>query len=841
MKPLPIRLQYGATKATHILRFFPIIVGILFLSGCSPFVDSDQTWHDEDMEIVLQSSRTVGQTFVARHSGLNGIEIWLEPIQGGEGTLRLDLKVSPSEDDLVTSATLPITEVRQPGFYRFSFPRLRNSHGQYYYAVLELDSDALINIGAATSSSYLDGSLYADRTPLAGQIAFRLTYDRGSIGLDLLQFGFLAAVWLVAAGLLFVVPGWAALIVLQKQLLAIRGTHWAESLGVATGLGLATYPVLMLWFHLINIRAGFITIYLLLLSAAAILIRHYRPWRIRLIDLRTTFHRWRLTPTALPDSVLVFVLFLAGVSWLLPTRGLEMPLWYDSVQHGVMVQRILESGGLFSSWEPYAPYQTLSQQFGFHANVAAWAWLTGMNTPQAVIVGGQFISLVAVLALYPLGYRLGGAWGGLISVFAAAVMLIFPAYYTNWGRYPQMAGQTLLCVAGWSAWQLWHSEKGWRWGDLLLAAILIVSTVLTYYRMAFHFLALFIGVWLIAERPLKRLLEHKRWLAMILLVLATVILFSPWLVNLTKGSFLNAEGNPQSDRPLAVGIWTQITDIQIGWQAPLALVIFVGILTMLWSRHRAVAFPVVWLWLLTMLPIVRRLPLPGVGIIQDFTIQTSLYMPQAWIWSAFAGFVVERWRLVVRQWILLPVSVVIILVSVWRLPGRLQLIDRDFDLSTRPDLRAASWIQEHLPQNAFFLINGVVYTDGVSALAGDAGAWIPLLTRRGVVIPPQYALLTERPNEPGYSEAVNNLIRQLSSVPAPTSEGHALICGFPRPITHVYLGQRQGLVNKALPKKTQQPLLIPDQLMQDLAFRLIYHEDQVMIFEFDRSVCANNR
>ena len=470
--------------------------------------------------------------------------------------------------------------------------------------------------------------------------------------------------------------------------------------------------------------------------------------------------------------------------------------------------------------------------------MAFWAWFTGMATPLAVIWGGQIISLFAVLALYPLGYRIRGPWAGLVAVFVAGAFLTFPAYYTNYGRYPQMAGQALLCIAAWWVWQLWHSDEGWRAGDLVLGACLIVGTILSYYRMAFHFLAFVIAVWLVAASPLRRFVEHKRWLALVLTALVVLVLFSPWLLNLASTPFLSAESASGGGAAPGPGIWSQVMGLQIGWRAPLALVILLGTLLAVWGQGGALALPVVWLWLLVTLPIVRLLPLPGVGIIQDFTIFTSLYMPQVLIWSALAGFVVERWRLANRRWLMLPVAVLLIAVSVWRLPARLQTIDRAYDLSTRPDQRAASWIRASLPQDAFFLINGVVYSDGVSALAGDAGAWLPLMTQRDVVIPPQYALLAEQPNQPGYSEAINRLISVLNTVSAATPEGHAAICHFPRPITHVYLGQRQGLVDKALPHRTQKPMLNPDQLLQDPAFHLVYHEDQVMVFEFDRSVCT---
>lgn len=801
-------------------------------------VDSAQVNTDTGPEFVLQAGAPIGQTFVAHHAGLDGIAVWLSPVRAGQGNLTLRLAADPADPRSIASATLPAAAITGPGFYRFSFPPLQDSHSRYYYAVLESDGAAALRVGAGPADSYLDGALHVAGAPVAAQMAFRLTYERGSVVLDLIRFGLQGAVRLLAVAFLFVVPGWAVLVLLRKQRLAARCEHWAEGLAVSAGLSLSIYPILLLWLDVLHVRAGPLLAYLPGFGGLVVLVWHYRPWRVRPSALRTAVRQWWRGPNALPDGVLLIVLLLAALGWFLGTRGLEMPLWHDSVQHGVMVQRIVESGGLYTSWDPYAPYRTFSQQFGFHANVAVWAWLTGMATPEAVILGGQIISLFAVLALYPLGYRIRGPWAGLVAVFAAGVLMAFPAYYTNWGRYPQMAGQAILCIAAWWVWRLWQTERGWRWGDLLVGACLIVSTVLGYYRMAFHFLAFVLAAWLVAANPLRRFTQHKRWLALGLTALAALVLISPWLFNLAGN--LAAGGEASAGAAAAAGqeLWARIEGLSIEWREPLALVILVGTLVAIWGKGGALALPVVWLWILALLPIVRLLPLPGVDIIQDFTIQTSLYMPQALIWGALAGLAVERWRLTDRRWLLLPVAVLLIAVGVWRLPARLQIIDRAYDLSTRPDLRAAAWIRSALPQDAFFLINGVVYTDGVSALAGDAGSWLPLLTQRGVVIPPQYALVAEQPDEPGYSAAVNGLIRHLAAVSAATPEGHAAICDFPRPITHLYLGQRQGLVNKALPNKAEQPMLNPEQLLQDRAFRLVYHEDHVMIFEFDRSVCT---
>ena len=54
----------------------------------------------------------------------------------------------------------------------------------------------------------------------------------------------------------------------------------------------------------------------------------------------------------------------------------NVPLWGDSQQHSTIVQLILDHGGLFDDWAPYADIQSLTYHFGFHAFAASIAWLT---------------------------------------------------------------------------------------------------------------------------------------------------------------------------------------------------------------------------------------------------------------------------------------------------------------------------------------------------------------------------------------------------------------------------------------------------------------------------------
>ncbi len=99
-------------------------------------------------------------------------------------------------------------------------------------------------------------------------------------------------------------------------------------------------------------------------------------------------------------------------------RSLAAPMWGDAVQHGVIAQLILDNQGLFSSWQPFAEYQTLSIHFGVSALSAGLVWLSGIETVRAVLWIGQIVNVLAVLGLYPLALSLwdGDAWAGTLSV-----------------------------------------------------------------------------------------------------------------------------------------------------------------------------------------------------------------------------------------------------------------------------------------------------------------------------------------------------------------------------------------------------------------------------------------
>ena len=799
---------------------------------------------------------TIGQSFVASQAGLQAIEIEVDLSNTLSGQLVLHLRNAPdaSQDIQLSTVSLP-DAVSADGWIRFPIEVLPDSHAKYYYFFIESEGveDGRFPIQYGPPESYFNGAMYVNGKPQEGQLTFRLSYNRAAMLTDLAK-GIGAS---TGRGLLvmlvFTLPGWALLMLFQLKRERRIVRHWVEGVSVAIGLSLSSYVIIFLWANWVNLHLGGMLVWLIVAISAAFLIWHYRVWQLRLHNVLSAARTWSESDTVWADSATIMIVLVAATARLLMVRGLDMPLWDDSVQHAVITQRIIESGGLFQSWLPYSPHTTFSFHFGFHINSAVFAWVTGFDAPQAMLWGGQLFNLFAVLTLYAMAYRLKGAWAGAIVVLAAGILMEFPLFYMNWGRYPQLMGQVILPTAIWWTWVTLndHQTKLHRnlpW--IISGGFLIVGSALSYYRMAFHYVLFVMAAGIVVVKSARDLLDWRRWRTLGITAVTAFILIFPWFFMLATRLFFPraGAGAPTSTEPVAasavqfdvygvlvaplIELWPKIEALSIDFSLMQMFVLLLGVIVVVWGGRKA-ALPIIWMLILICLPILSVTSLPGAYLIEAFTIRTSLYMPLSLIGSVVFSNALSRFSL---RW--QPIVVMfVILLSLSQLPRMMLTLDREFDLTSRPDMHAAAWINEHLPEDAFFLVNGFEYRR--SPAGSDAGWWLPILTKRQTTIPPQYASFVEEPLTENYRQLTTELILQLYNVPKISDEDKALICRFPDPITHVYIGQKRGEVDKALYTHNEQVMLLPQAFLDDAAFTLIYNRDRVMIFEFDRGVCVN--
>ncbi len=792
-----------------------VILCLLVLSGCSRLVDTDQGQAGDQAQAVAGGDVTVGQTFVARHAGLQSVDIWLAPLSPGDGALRLALRESPDAQADLAVAELPSGAIGAPGYYRFVFPPLPDSHGRYYYARLQVQGAGEFGIGSGPPSSYIDGAMYQDDAPVDAQMAFRLAYGSTYIVRDLLVSAIKALGLLALAAFLYLLPGWGLL-----AWLAPRGLFAArEQFAIAIALGLAIYPILFYLTSLAGIPLG--RFYAILPGGAGLLALIWRYGDRSPRELAQRAGEWRRSRAALPDLLLLFVVVCLFVTRLLPVRGLEFPMWGDSYQHTVITQLLLDNGGLFTDWTPYAPLRSFTYHFGFHTQMAVAAWLSGLPAPEAVVWMAQVINALAVLVLYSLVFRISGSrWGAVVGVIAGGLLLPMPMYYVNWGRYTQLSGQVLLVGAILLSWRTFEF-RGIHWRLLVLNWIALGGLAFTHYRLLILYV-LFVAAWLVVSLRRKQL----RW------TLATVaaagsgaaVLFLPWFLSLRGGGILTIAAAQLQTSPAGRTAF-ELDYNSIGDPAAYAPVLIwfamlAGLAAGLWSRRRVIVLMVVW-WLLVLLAANPAwLGLPGTGLITNFAIAIAVYIPTAVLVSELWVHVVERWQ--TRRRMNLLAAGILAIVALAGSAQRLQDVHPStFSLVRRPDARAMAWILANTPADAHFMVNAMLAYGGFTAAGSDGGWWLSYLTGRESTLPPLlYA--TEVPAEAGYRDWVRSVASWIEQgkVIEPDVVGQLRTRG----VTHVYVGQAQGRVG------TASPSLNPAQLAASPYYRLIYHQDMVWIF-----------
>jgi len=787
----------------------------------------------------------------------------------GDGEIILHLRNSPTDPADLRGSQLQFQKITSPGFYSFHFPALVESTHKDYYLYLEVTGVGSVDIGMSSRDNYLNGAIYENNLPADGQLTFDLLYESIPLFTGLFKEGLVWLGWLVISIFLFVIPGSVLMSLAWPNFTKL---YWPEKLGISIGVSLAFYPLLMLFAFRFHIRIG--ALFAWLPAALGILIlvwqnRESIPHLLSQFSKKRNCDRSTSSKAPVPwagASLLALIVIIFFVRfWAI--RRIDVPMWGDSVQHTVMTQLILDNNGLFTSWEPYAQYHSLSVQYGFSAHAALLAWLTGLPSHSATLITGQIINGLAILALIPLAYRLSlrNIWAAVATIIVAGLFSPMPAFYVNWGRYPQLAGQAILPVAIWLTceflendnWTISHffPTDGARaiisrnnssipllyclkvfWMPALMVGGAITGMILCSYRMIF-FYVFFFAAWVIYLVSSQRIKNKLEWLVLIRKVLVigaiSLVLALPWLIRSTGSSLGNLARDNFSSIPSLVFIldelrgWSQI-HFYLSYSV-FILVVLACLYNIAHKREDILAL-VVWVGLLQLYFLGQLFRLPGATSIQVFAILIFSYIPASLISGWFIVEIAKKlWfhKSIFGRVMLVVCSIGFILYGI----NKTRLISKpdNFNLITRPDLRAMAWIVQETPADAKFLVSSYRYHT-ITSVGGDAGWWIPLFTRRQNTMPPQYALVFEVPDPPNLTNKLNNLVFALEKFSPASREGLQLLCK--HKITHIYIGQKQIYIGAEARR-----LYSAEDLLSSPAFQLVYHQDRVYIFALKRDIC----
>ena len=461
---------------------------------------------------------------------------------------------------------------------------------------------------------------------------------------------------------------------------------------------------------------------------------------------------------------------------LLLIRQLAYPSWVDSYHHTIITQIILETGRVPANYYPYADLDRFLYHFGYHADSAFLAWATGLPAHRAVLWGGQVLNALTVPSLFFLVDRLAkDRRAALVAALFAGLVCRMPAYYVNWGRYTQLAGQLLFPVAlAVAAEAVLRPQPSWR--ALLLAGLFAGGLAFTHYRVFIFYLVgmiLLAGVALWRERRGERRLAGQVW-RLVAIGLIALALVWPWLPALLAKTVSAAQ------QVLATGDGGQYDYLTLDFVLGYGLrwgELSAALLAALWLLGRARRRPLgalvlLWLGLMFFLanPVVSGMPS---GFMPNGTVIVGLYLPAAVLVGLAAGDMGQRvaralWG---SRTLKICASLGWTLLALWGAQDMLaHTLEPWYQLVTPADERAMAWVEAHTSPEAVFAV-GTDFWLPSAATGSDAGYWLPYIAHRRTIVPPMIYISE---GDPSYVAEKQALLAPLAASTTPKDLADAL-------------------------------------------------------------------
>ncbi|RME60596.1 hypothetical protein D6779_01870, partial [Candidatus Parcubacteria bacterium] len=298
------------------------------------------------------------------------------------------------------------------------------------------------------------------------------------------------------------------------------------------------------------------------------------------------------------------------------------------------------------------------------------------------------------------------------------------------------------------------------------------------------------------------------------------VLFLPWFVHVFGGQIMHLFQAQLHQSPEKLSTFTKsynsVGRLDLYISHPLWLMLFLGVGVILWQRQRWGATGTLWMFFLFVLANPAWLHLPGSGAVNNFSVFILAYV--------FAGlFIGPLSGVALHKMPGLLSAALFLALAFYGLPQRAREIRSDqHALLTRPDVRAGAWMQAHTPLESKVYIN--IFPAFVTAHVGaDGGWWLAMSARRQPLVRPLNAGF-ELPVAAAQRDQIADLY-DLLQVQGIVDTPEALTLLRQNNLMYVYIGQQQGHVNYG------GPVLHAKIFQHSTAYRVVYHQDRVWIFE----------
>lgn len=607
---------------------------------------------------------------------------------------------------------------------------------------------------------------------------------------------------LAAFFLVLVLPG----LPFAMLLLGTRPIYWI--LILAAGLSLAINPLILLMTTQLGVRFDYGTLLavygIAALASAILFIRFFRTSQN--VSKSRLVESWQWPIALLALSIVVFFL-----RWL-PLTPLAVTTGVDTSQHVAITAMILENQAIPSNYEPFWGLSSFSYHFGFHANAAAFSLFSGLPPHKTLSILGPYLVSFAPLSVFVLTVTLFKSERmALIAAILTGLVSVFPAFYLNWGRLPQLAGVVVVPLVMALLFESYKSKPSRN--ILLLTSLLVAGLFLIHYRM--FFFLLYGAIALLAARfvETRKVREvGKSALRLVPVAVLAFLMVLPWFVTL-MGSPLAVQFFERDPAPQAYSLARIVEPLSYSSSLWIFLLSLVGF--GLAAIYRKVEFTLLLGWSAVGLLLSNPFYIPGPfsGLLDTVTWVTSMFVVQSMLVALVPvialTLVRQRWRLPRSTYPAVVGTVVLLGIL-----GTGVISTEGYETVLQEDLDAFDWIVENVPHDAVFVTNVRIDPILGSVQPLDAGIWITYFTGRKQLAPP-LLYKAERPPVPDYAEQ----LRQMASHEETIGSLESYLFFRDLGATHVYLGA-----------KGTGPMRLED-LIASPSYFVIYQDGDVVIAE----------
>ena len=264
---------------------------------------------------------------------------------------------------------------------------------------------------------------------------------------------------------------------------------------------------------------------------------------------------------------------------------------------------------------------------------------------------------------------------------------------------------------------------------------------------------------------------------------------------------------------LAFGHWLRTPEEHAGAIAGAAFMLWVTPNLPKWRWMELIFLNTLWVGLLFILLLGRRIGLPESWVLNTNAMVISLFLPYSLIiglaaWALWDWFQQQHWLIQVTLYV--GFGSLIMYTTLFSVPHQINILNQTTVLAESADLPALEWLDQNLPPDAHIVSSSWRWLNNTWS-AQDGSAWlVPLYNRSSTIPPADY----------GYNPALAAIIR-------PFNEQAAAIKDWSTPeatqflrdngVTHVYIGARSGFLK-------------PEQVAANLAMELLFAENGTFIF-----------